>query len=445
MKNRQIKRAFSLIMLVFILASSLLIFPASAASEPTPPTPENCRAACLYNKTHNKMLLMTNEETQLSTSTSAKVTMGLVACEMLKDRLDEKVTITASMLQGENNYASKMDPPLAVGEEIKIKDLLYGAICGSRNDAGYAIASICAVSYQEFAKLMTDRAKSLGATSTKYTNPLGYPDNSSMVTTLADTLKIAVAASENELYMEISSAKSHNIPATNLSGARTVYNRNYLISSRSTTAYYNAACSGMNAGISSDEAGWSIITLARDEGIEYICIVLGGSESEDGSQIYAYETANKLIKWACSTYNMQKIYDKGTVVGKAEVGMTALGSAKVDCVTLEDLNIYITKQSNPDISYHIEYDTEKLVAPIKAGERIGVVKVYSDGQLVGECPVALTKDCESNGVMQAIAAVGNYTKSRAFIAALIIFVILLPVVLYFSTKGQRHRGKYRRY
>ena len=439
MKKRQIKRAFSLIMLVFVLASSLFIFPASAASEPTPPTPENCRAACLYNKTHNKMLLMTNEEALLSTSTSAKVTMGLLACEMLKDRLDERATITASMLQGENNYASKMDPPLAIGEEIKIKDLLYGAICGSRNDAGYALASICAGSYQEFAKLMTDRAKSLGATSTKYTNPLGYPDNSSMVTTLADTLKIAVAASQNELYMEISSAKSYTIPATNISGARTFRNRNQLVLTK------GIECYGMNAGISSDEAGWSIITLARDEEIEYICIVLGGSESEDGSQIYGYETAKKLIKWASDTYNMQKIYDKGTVVGKADVGMTALGSAKVDCVTMEDLNIYIHKQSNPDISYHIEYDTEKLVAPIKAGERIGVVKVYSDGQLVGECPVALTEDCESNGVMQAIAAVGDYTKSRAFIAALIIFVILLPVVLYFSTKGQKHRGKYRRY
>lgn len=444
MKKRQIKRAFCLIMLIFILASSLLILPSGSASEPTPPVPENCRAACLYNKTHNKMLVMTNEEALLNTSTSAKVMMGLLACEMLSERLEERVTITASMLQGENNYASKMDPPLAVGEEIKIKDLLYGAICGSRNDAGYAVASICAGSYREFAQLMTDRAKSLGATSTKYTNPLGYPDDPSMVTTLADTLKIAVAASENELYMEISSAKRYEIPATNLSVARTVYNRNSLISSRSTTAYHNGACYGMNAGISSDEAGWSVITLARDEEIEYICIVLGGSEAEDGT-IHAYETANKLINWASETYNMKKIYNKGAVIGKAEVGMTALGSAKVDYATMEDLSIYIPAHSNPDVTYHVEYDAEKLVAPIKAGERIGVVKVYSNGQLVGECPVALTEDCESNAFMKVIAAIGDYTKSRAFIAAIIIFAILLPSVLFLGGKGQRHRGKYTRY
>lgn len=437
MKKRQVIRAFSLIMLVFILASSFLIFPASAADEPTPPTPENCRAACLYNKTHNKMLLMTNEEALLNTSTSAKVMLGLLACEMLEGRLDEKVTVTANMLKGENNYASKMD--LVIGEEIKIKDLLYGAICASRNDACYAVASICAGSYQEFAKLMTDRAKSLGATSTKYTNPLGYPDDPSMVTTLADTLKIALAASENELYMEISSAKSYTVPATNLSEARTIRNRNQLVLNN------KMECYGMNAGISSDEAGWSIITLARDEEIEYICIVLGGTESEDGSQVYAYDTATKLIKWASNTYNMYKVYDAGTVIGKAEVGMTALGSAKVDCVTMEDLNIYISQQSHPDVSYHIEYDTEKLVAPIKAGERVGVVKVYSDGQLVGECPVALTEDCEANAVMKGIAAIGDYTKSRAFISALVIFAILLPIVLVLKGKSPGSRGRYRRY
>ena len=170
----------------------------------------------------------------------------------------------------------------ALAETIKIKDLLYGAICGSYNDAGYAIASICSGSSVGFVSAMNERAKALGALSTNYTNPLGYPDNDAMKTTLSDTLKIASAASENSLYMEICSAKKHEISETNLSGARTVYNRNYLVSSRSTQAYYNPVCSGMNAGISGEAGGWSVITLAHDDGADYICIILGGEESEDG-------------------------------------------------------------------------------------------------------------------------------------------------------------------
>ena len=201
----------------------------------------------------------------------------------------------------------------------------------------------------------------------------------------------------------------------------------------------------MNAGISGDSGGWSIITLAQDEGVEYICIILGGEENAETGEIYAYNTANTLIKWASKTYNLYKVYGKGQVIGKADVGMTALGSEKVDLAVTDELNVYIPDHSNPDISYKVEYDSDKLVAPIKAGERIGVVKVYSNGELVGECPVALVEDCEANGVMKVISAIGNYTKSRAFIAALICFFILLPITLIFKSKRGVKRGKYRRY
>ena len=434
-------RLLCLMMLALILASCLSFLTVGASDEPTPPTPENCRAACLYDKTHNKILVMTNADQPLNTSTSAKVMMGYLACEILSERLEETVTVTEKMLQGASGYSMN----LQVGEQIKIIDLLYGAICGSYNDAGYAVANLCADSSQGFVELMNERAKALGATSTSYTNPLGYPDNSAMVTTLSDTLKIAIAASESPLYMEISSAKKHVIAASDVWGERTVYNRNYLISSRSTQAYYNAACQGMNAGISGDAGGWSIITLARDEGADYICIVLGGTENEETGEIYAYNTANTLIKWAVGTYNLHKVYDKGQVIGKADVGMTALGSEKVDYAAMDELNIYIPDHSNPDISYKVEYDSDRLVAPLRSGERIGVVKVYSDGELVGECEIALVEDCEANGVMKIISAIGNYTKSRAFIAALICFAILLPIVLALKGRGSRSRGRYQRY
>jgi len=387
------------------------------------------------------MLLMENADELLNTSTSAKVMTGYIACEMLADRLEEKVTVTEQMLQGASGYSMR----LKVGEEIKIIDLLYGAICGSYNDAGYVLANLCADSAQGFVALMNERARTLGTTSTSYTNPLGYPDNDAMKTTVSDTLKIALEASDNELYMTISSAKRHEVSATNLSPERTIYNRNYLISSRTTQAYYNSVCQGMNAGISGEAGGWSIITLARDDGADYICIILGGAESEDGSEIFAYDTANKLIDWACDTYDLYKVYSKGQVIGKADVSMTALGSEKIDFAATDDVEIYIPVRSNPDISYKILYDSDRLVAPIKTGERIGVVRIFSDGELLGEGEIALTRDCEANGFIKIIGAIGDYTKSRAFIAAIICFVILLPITLFVKSRGVGLRKKYRRY
>lgn len=431
-----------LAILIILAVPSLFIFTASADNAPTPPEITDGGAYCLFDKTHKKMIISENATEILNTSTSAKVMMGLIACEELSSRLDEVVTITDSMLAGSGGYSMR----LQAGENIKIIDLLYGAICGSYNDAAYVLASVCGGSSERFVERMNQKAKALGATSTNYVNPIGYPDNDAMVTTLSDTLQIALAASENQLYMEISSAKHHDIGATNLSAERTVYNRNYLISSRSTQAYYNSACKGMNAGISGQAGGWSIVTLATDESTDYICIVLGGSENVETGEIYAYKTVNTLIGWASAAYNDHQIFKKGQVLGQTEVGMTALGSKKVEVVASDDFSVYIPDGSSPNLNYKIEYVSEKLNAPIKAGEKIGVASVYCNGELVGKCDVVLTEDCEANIIMKAIGSIGEYTRSRAFILTLIFIIIALPIVIVKEKRrsygARRRRRKY---
>lgn len=440
MKRRSI-RLHCLLLVAIMLASSLFCFSVGAEGELRSPKVENAAAACLYDKTHNKMLVNENPDAVHNTSTSAKVMMGLIACEMLSERQNEKITVTEEMLKGSSGYSMR----LSAGESIKIKDLLYGAICGSYNDAAYVLANVCAGSTQSFVSLMNEKARELGAESTVYTNPLGYPDNSAMVTTLSDTLKIALAASDNELYMEISSAKKYDASATNSSGARTVYNRNYLISSRSTQAYYNPNCAGMNAGISGDAGGWSIVTLAHDDGADYICIVLGGKESEDGSEIYAYDTVNKLVNWACDTYNNHTVFEKDQILGVAEIGMTALGNKKVRVAASGSLSAYVPDDEAASIEYKLEYPDGALRAPLKAGDVIGKARVYSGSDVVGECDVYITEDCEVNAVMEVINAIGDYTKSRAFLATIVCFAVLLPIVLISKARKNSRRKGYRKY
>ena len=437
------RRSTSILCLILVVLTLASFFCISAAAnrEVAPPKVENATAACLYDKTHNKMLVNENPDLVVNTSTSAKVMMGIIACEMLSERLGETVTVTEEMLKGASGYSMR----LQIGEKIKIKDLLYGAICGSYNDAAYVLANICAGNTQGFVSTMNDKALKLGAESTTYTNPIGYPDNSAMVTTLSDTLKIALAASENELYMEISSAKKHEVSATNTSGARTVYNRNYLISSRSTQAYYNPNCSGMNAGISGEAGGWSIVTLARDDGADYICIVLGGKENEDGSKIYAYDTVNTLVDWACATYNDHTVFEKDQILGVAEIEMTALGKTKVRVAAMSSLTAYIPDTSLSDVTYKLEYPDGALRAPLSKGDVIGRAKIFLDGEVVGECDVYITEDCEVNSLMEIIYSIGDYTKSRAFIATLVCFAILLPIVLISKARKNSRRKGYRKY
>ena len=437
MRKRSAAVMLFLITLATVIASSLFIFPALAAGSPAPPEVQNAAAACLYDKTHQKTLVMENANTRLNTSTSAKVMMGLLACELLSERLDEIVTVTDEMLMGADGYSMK----LKAGEKIRVKDLLYGAICSSYNDAAYVLASICSNSSQAFVTAMNDKARALGAVSTNYTNPIGYPDNDAMTTTLADTLKIAIAASDNELYMEIASARGYTVEATNTTQKREASNRNKLI----VGDYFNSKCRGMNAGISGEAGGWSIITLAKDDGAEYICIVLGGKESEDGSEIYAYNTVNSLVNWACKTYNNHQVFEKGQIIGKVDIQMTAFGTKKIDCAAANDCSIYIPDHSNPDVTFNIEYDKEKLIAPVEAGDTVGKAHIYCNGELVGECDVIITENCEANAILKIINAIGSYTQSRAFVATLICFVIVLPLAIIITKRRTANRSGYRKF
>ena len=359
MQSRKIK-CTAIISAVLLLFSffTVSVIPVSAA-DGMPKFSKNIgKSVVIYDKTHEKYILEENGSDMVATSTSAKITMGLVACETLKDRLDETVTITEDMLRGSSGYNMK----LKAGERIKIKDLLYGAICGSYNDAAYVLASICGGSAAGFVEMMNVRVLELSARATVYTNPIGYPDNAAMLTTAYDVLKIARAASENELYMEICSAVKHTVGTTNLSYERTFYNRNALLSSSADYNYFNSNCLGMNAGYSGEEGGWSIVTLIRDKdkdgsAVDYVCVLLGGKENEDGSQVFAYEYVDSVARFLCKTYNNFQVLPSGKELGKTSIPLSMVTDAPY--VTSEPLTIYVADKNNQFSSLkHLSLRTE---------------------------------------------------------------------------------------
>ena len=430
------KRRFAVIVatLFIILTTVLTVLPAAAVESPEV---DGGEAIVLYDKTHKRYIVEENGFAMLNTSTSAKIMMGLIACETLSDRLDQTVTITEDMISGASGYSMS----LKVGEKITIEDLLYGAICGSYNDAAYALAHICGGS--GFVDMMNDRALELGAKNTTYVNPIGYPDSSSMITTAYDTLKIAIAASDNELYMSICSAVSHSVKATNKSGERTIRNRNYLVCSATTGSYYNAKCKGLNAGYSGEAGGWSVVTLIDDDDeAEYICVLLGGKENADGSEIYAYESVNTLANWVCKTYDDYTIFPAGAQVGTTNIGLVGVTTNDAPYIAADDLTVYVP--AGCEVSYHVEIDKD-LKAPIAEGAVIGKVIATADGDKVGEVDLLLKNSYEANSIMVVIDKIGSYTMSRAFVATIICFVVLLAAVLiYRYVNRYNSHGRYTR-
>ena len=435
---------FVALLLLIITVSSLCI-PTVATEAPTEADFSGVGAVYMYDITHDIAVFEYNANKVLNTSTSAKIMMGLVLCEALEDKVDSTVTVTSKMLDGVTG--SCMKPNLSVGEEISINSLLYGALCGSYNDAAYVLADIAFGDRSELVAAMNKKAAELGAKDTKYTNPLGYPDNAEMKTSAKDVLKIAREAQKNEMYMTYASAEKYTCESTNTSDKRYIYNRNSLVSGNTYASYYNPNCIGMNAGYSGEDGGWSVVTSVNDEGVEYIVIVLGGRESDDETEVYAYEVVNKIVNYVCREYNYVRIYKKGQEVGMTAVGLTALNTDNAPYLAADDLNIYVhsSVDLHNDVLYKVHYTQKDIKAPIEAGTKIGVMQAVYNGQIIGECDLVLEKSYERNAIMGSIQSLFDYTQSRAFIATVVFFAVSFVItVVYLRIRAMKFDRRIRK-
>lgn len=416
--------------------------PLQAAAEQAPaPTSTQVGAAYLCCLDTNAVLYQKNAQEVIYPAASVKIMAGLLACRLLQERVDDTVTLTSSMLAG----VAGRSLHLAEGETVTVRDLLYAALCGSYNDATTALAVICAGSVPAFVEQMNREASRLGADKTNYTNPTGLHD-SAMMTTAADTALVAREAYGHPLYMEITSTNQYTIPATQLSEARTIYNRNLLLSDTSQN-YRNGYCRGMNAGMT-DEGGWSVITVCERGGVALLSVVMQGTDVATGQMIPAYTYTNALLSWARTSFGYRQVLSKGQTMDTLPVAMTGISSSRAKVVTSEALSVYLPLEVNPETDLSISYvlDQGRLSAPLKAGERVGLVTVKYAGDVVGTVTLCVENDYAVNDFLTAMMGFRAYLTSRPFFASLGIFALLMFIYLRLWYRpahrfGTRHTKK----
>ncbi len=397
------------------------------ASE-APPTDGQVGAVCLYNLDIGLFLYEKNAEQVIYPTSAVKIMTGLIACRELASRTEETVTITADMLAG----TSGRNMGLASGEEIRIFDLMMAAFCGGYNDACAVLAHLSAGSIGGFVDLMNREAEKLGAQNTHYTNVTGLHDPS-MVTTAKDTALIAREATGNTLFMSLVSAHVHTIPANNIAKERTITNRNALVSDTG-GQYYNGWCRGMNAGMT-DEGGWCVITLWEKNGSHNVSVVMQGVDVPVGATIPAYSYTNRLLSWAGRCYGFRTVLSGADVLDTVPVADTGISKSKTDLLVPEDVKAFLPTHVRIDtdvtVTYHL-FDGG-LTAPLSEGQVVGSITVTYGGEVVGSADLLVNESFERNGFLNAMGIFKQYLLSRAFLIALLIFLLLL--VLYLKTSG----------
>jgi serine-type D-Ala-D-Ala carboxypeptidase (penicillin-binding protein 5/6) len=150
-----------------------------------------------------------NADEKLQMASCTKVMTLLLAVE--DGSLTQMVTIgadAAALVRSDSSFMG-----VSAGEKLMLKDLLYGLVLPSGNDAAVAIADAIGGNVPHFVQMMNDRARQLGMTHTHYVNPhgLGEPNH---YTTARDLAILSGVAMHNPIIVQVTSAAHYNIPKT---------------------------------------------------------------------------------------------------------------------------------------------------------------------------------------------------------------------------------------
>ena len=174
-------------------------------------------AGILYDVTNGRVLFEKNADEKLAPASTTKLMTALLVLE--KSKLDDKVTFSKTAVTNLESGAVKIG--LVEGDQVSVKDCLYGLLLKSANEVANGLAEHVSGSISAFADLMNARAKELGCTNTHFVNPNGL-NSDQQYTTCRDMAKIAAAAFANQTLCQIDSTLSYKFPATKAAAARTI-------------------------------------------------------------------------------------------------------------------------------------------------------------------------------------------------------------------------------
>ncbi len=312
------------------------------------------RAAIAMDTVSGRVLFEKNAYSVRPMASTTKIMTALLALE--KGNLDDIVTVSAraARVGGSSLHLKR-------GEKIKMNDLLYGLMLRSGNDAAIAVAEHIGGTVEDFAAMMTSKARDIGAYNTAFVTPHGL-DRPGHYTTAYDLALITRYALKNKKFSEI--VGTYSTVISNYSGHnRSISNTNEML-----RGYWGA--DGVKTGYTG-KAGRCLVTSVTRNNWRIICVMLGSNSryqrASDSTKVLNYIFSNYQLK------NLTKDFSANTfvTVKKGVSNRLEVGAGK---------EIYFPLSVDEASKLEIRYDLPiYITAPIRKGEKIGTA-VYHAGK-----------------------------------------------------------------
>ncbi len=406
-------------------------------------------AAAIYNIENDTVVFSYNADKVLPTASFTKMMTAVCAYELLSDRLDETVTVEGRMIYSKNGgYVSGRYVGYYIGEVVRIRDLFCGLLMRGANDSAYMLCYAAMNgaddSVEQFVAYMNEKAKALGMKDTYYVNQTGL-DAEGMVTTAADSLKIATEFYKIDFLTGISNAVSYTIPASNKQGQLVIYNENGLkYNSNTSYRYHDSRVIGINSGMTPSSGNYAASAVCGEE-LSYIIVVLGGKELDGRNS--AYLLTSELATKALKEYGYVEVIKTSKIVTEIPVNL----STEADYVTLvpaQSLTLYLpySLDISSDLTYSFRLDVESLSAPVTEGQKVGSYTVSRDEVLLGSVDLITKNSVSRSEFLVVLDKIESFTTSTFFIVTVIAAVVLTVAYFIISAvlRNRRRNRHYRR-
>jgi D-alanyl-D-alanine carboxypeptidase (penicillin-binding protein 5/6) len=350
------------------------------------------RTAILQDFLSGEILYEKDPDIQIYPASMTKIMTSIIAFDLIKSgnlSLDDKFIVSEKAWRLSTAGYSSMF--IMIGDEVSVENLLHGIITASGNDACVALAEGIAGTEEEFAILMTAKAKELGMENTNFANSSGIndPDNYS---TVRDILKMSKYLIEKhpDFYewfslLEFTWDRTGGDPITQ-------GNRNPLL-------YKNMGADGIKTGYLAVEK-YSLASSLIRNGRRLIAVGSGFETKNSRSR-----ESSKLLTYGLTNFDLVEINKSSETIDKVDVWLGK--ENQVDVYVNEDLFKTIKKAKKNLLKVALKYEGP-IEAPIKKDDVIGKFRVVYDEELIGEYDLLAAKDVDKVNIFTRLIKSLNY-------------------------------------
>lgn len=342
----------------------------------------SAQSAVLIEAQTGTVLFQKNANERRAMASTTKIMTAILTIEA--GDLDSEFTVDSYAIMVEGTSMG-----LQQGDRVSRRDLLYGILLPSGNDAANAAAVSVGGSIGAFVEMMNEKAQALELYDTHFVTPSGL-DAQGHYTTALDLARLAAYAMRNETFRDIVACSSAEVEFGNPPYKRTLYNSNKMLRQYDGTI-------GVKTGFT-DNARRCLVSAAQRDGVTLIAVTLNAPDD-----------------WN----DHEKMLDSGFAMVKSYPLETACSSRVNVAGTGQSVGVYADSARLSLLPEQRERLQRRVILPsmvygnVARGDRLGEIEFWLDGALVQTCPLYADADAAAEKTQlkwwqKALGALGIY-------------------------------------